>query len=123
MAGKIFMGLVGLIIGGAVLSSSSSQTNVPQPAAPTVPTIQAQTVQTPAPQPTIKKVEPVTPKVESRASTPAPTSSCDPNYTPCVPNVSYDLDCADIGHSVTVVGYDKHGFDGNDNDGQGCESY
>ncbi len=49
--------------------------------------------------------------------------NCDPNYTPCVPNVSYDLDCPDIGFSVTVIGYDKHGFDGNDNDGYGCESY
>lgn len=52
-----------------------------------------------------------------------PSSNCDPNYTPCVPNVSYDLDCPDIGFSVTVIGYDKHGFDGNDNDGNGCESY
>jgi len=49
--------------------------------------------------------------------------NCDPNYTPCVPNVSYDLDCPDIGFSVTVIGYDHHGFDGNDNDGYGCESY
>jgi resuscitation-promoting factor RpfB len=52
-----------------------------------------------------------------------PQNSCDPNYTPCVPLVSYDLDCPDIGFRVTVVGYDKHGFDGNDNDGLGCESY
>ncbi len=51
-----------------------------------------------------------------------PPSNCDPNYTPCVPNVSYDLDCPDIGFRVTVIGYDKHRFD-RDNDGQGCESY
>jgi hypothetical protein len=52
------------------------------------------------------------------------TSTCDPNYSGfCVPNVSYDLDCPDIGHMVYVVGYDYHGFDGNDNDGIGCESY
>lgn len=49
------------------------------------------------------------------------TQNCDPNYTPCVPNVSYDLDCPDIGFSVVVIGYDRHGFDGNDNDGYGCE--
>lgn len=48
---------------------------------------------------------------------------CDPNYSPCVPNVAYDLNCPDIGFSVTVIGTDIHGFDGNDNDGLGCESY
>ena len=51
------------------------------------------------------------------------TSSCDPNYSGyCVPNVSYDLDCPDIGHMVYVVGVDRHRFDA-DNDGYGCESY
>jgi hypothetical protein len=56
---------------------------------------------------------------------PAPTpSTCDSNYSGgCVPIVSYDLDCPDIGFSVVVVGSDPHGFDGNDNDGLGCESY
>jgi resuscitation-promoting factor RpfB len=54
---------------------------------------------------------------------PSPNSFCDPNYTPCVPNVSYDLDCPDIGFRVTIIGYDPHGFDGRDNDGIGCESY
>ena len=48
--------------------------------------------------------------------------NCDSNYSGCVPNVSYDLDCSDIGHSVEVYGYDSHGFD-RDNDGYGCESY
>lgn len=57
------------------------------------------------------------------AAAPKPASNCDPNYTPCVPNVSYDLDCPDIGFRVTVIGSDRHGFDGNDNDGLGCESY
>lgn len=51
------------------------------------------------------------------------TRSCDSNYSPCVPVVGYDLDCADIGHSVTVIsGYDPHRFDA-DYDGYGCESY
>jgi hypothetical protein len=50
-------------------------------------------------------------------------SSCDPNYSGyCVPNVSYDLNCPDIGHMVIVVGVDHHGFD-RDDDGYGCESY
>lgn len=47
-------------------------------------------------------------------------SNCDPNYSPCIPNVSYDLDCPDIGPSVRVIGYDHHRFDA-DNDGYGCE--
>jgi hypothetical protein len=53
----------------------------------------------------------------------ATPSNCDPNYSGyCVPNVNYDLDCADIGHMVYVVGNDHHRFDA-DNDGYGCESY
>jgi beta-lactam-binding protein with PASTA domain len=48
---------------------------------------------------------------------------CDPNYTGyCVPNVSYDLNCGDIGHMVRVVGIDRFGFDG-DGNGWGCEAY
>lgn len=51
-----------------------------------------------------------------------PVSNCDPNYSGCIPKVSYDLDCGDIGVSVVVYGYDSHGFD-RDGDGYGCESY
>jgi len=52
-----------------------------------------------------------------------PGGACDPNYSGyCVPIVSYDLDCPDIGHRVIVVGVDIHHFDG-DGDGVGCESY
>jgi hypothetical protein len=62
------------------------------------------------------------------APTPKPVADsasrrCDRNYSGyCVPVVSYDLDCRDIGHSVTVVGIDHHRFDA-DGDGLGCESY
>ena len=69
-----------------------------------------------------------TPKTSPAPSTPAPAtaapsaSSCDPNYTPCVPKVSYDLDCGDIGFSVRVIGTDTHRFD-RDGNGYGCESY
>jgi resuscitation-promoting factor RpfB len=69
--------------------------------------------------------EPVT-QVVAKGTYVAPPPSpprCDPNYTPCVPNVSYDLDCPDIGFQVRIIGSDPHGFDGNDNDGLGCESY
>ena len=51
-----------------------------------------------------------------------PVSNCNPNYSGCVPNVSYDLDCPDIGYQVVVTGYDQYNLDG-DNDGYGCESY
>lgn len=55
--------------------------------------------------------------------TPRPVANnCDSNYSPCVPNVSYDLDCGDVGFSVRVLGSDPHGFD-RDRDGYGCESY
>lgn len=66
---------------------------------------------------------PPAPKPQPAAPAPAADSGsgCDPNYTgTCVPQVSYDLNCDDIGGSVEVVGSDPHGFDG-DNDGYGCE--
>lgn len=47
---------------------------------------------------------------------------CDPDYSGCVPNVSYDLDCEDVQEEVEVYGSDYHGLDG-DGDGYGCESY
>ena len=59
----------------------------------------------------------------TQAPSPVAAGPCDPNYSGyCVPIVPYDLDCGDIGHRVTVVGVDIHGFDG-DGDGIGCESY
>jgi hypothetical protein len=64
---------------------------------------------------------PVIETQEYEPQQPAPGSNCDSNYEPCVPNVSYDLDCSDISFSVTVVGSDPHRFD-RDNDGYGCES-
>lgn len=49
--------------------------------------------------------------------------SCDPNYEgPCIPLVSYDLDCPDVNGPVYVVGTDIHGFD-RDRDGVGCEPW
>jgi hypothetical protein len=49
------------------------------------------------------------------------SSSCDPNYQPCIP-VSPDLSCSDIKVAVRVVGTDIHGFD-RDGDLLGCEIY
>jgi hypothetical protein len=53
---------------------------------------------------------------------PDPGGGCHPSYTPCVPDVPGDLDCADVGHAVTVIGPDEYGLDGN-SDGTGCEEY
>jgi preprotein translocase subunit YajC len=50
------------------------------------------------------------------------TKVCSPYYSPCVPNVSYDLDCSDIGMRVSVSGGDPYRLDA-DHDGVGCESY
>jgi len=48
---------------------------------------------------------------------------CNPNYSVCVPNVDYDLDCGDISaKSFRVIGFDQYGFDG-DGDGIACEPY
>ena len=57
--------------------------------------------------------------------TPAPPAdNCDPSYpTVCIPPPPPDLDCGDIGfRRFTVLPPDPHGFDGNDDDGIGCES-
>lgn len=42
------------------------------------------------------------------------------NYSPPLPDVE-DLDCPDIAGTVTVIGEDVYGLDG-DNDGIGCEN-
>jgi hypothetical protein len=46
---------------------------------------------------------------------------CDPNYTPCVPETGYDVDCSEVAGPVEVIGTDVDGLDA-DNDGIGCES-
>ena len=58
---------------------------------------------------------------------PAPTAQgdCDPAYLDeCLPSPPPDLDCADIGHRVTVdhSNGDPHRLDA-DGDGYGCDSY
>jgi micrococcal nuclease len=78
-----------------------------------------QPTQPPAPAPVPTQVPP--------APQPAPTDApgaggCDPNYSPCVPQAPFDLECGDIGFMVQVIGGDPHGFD-REGDGRGCESY
>lgn len=58
---------------------------------------------------------------------PPAASQCDPSYPDvCIPpkSVVGDLDCGDIRQFARfrVLQPDPHGFDGNDNDGLGCES-
>lgn len=87
-------------------------TSVPQAEQPAQ--VQAPPAEAPA-QPVAPEPEPEAPAAEG--------GGCDPNYDPCVPVSAADLDCPDIGFSVVIIGGDPHGFDGNDNDGLGCESY
>ncbi|MGH8872690.1 MAG: lamin tail domain-containing protein [Acidimicrobiia bacterium] len=51
-------------------------------------------------------------------------TDCDPSYPDvCIPAYPPDLDCGEISHRrFMVLPPDPHGFDGNDNDGLGCES-
>jgi hypothetical protein len=48
------------------------------------------------------------------------SSRCDPNYSGCVPVYPPDVDCAEVGESVSSYGTDPHGLDA-DGDGIGCE--
>jgi hypothetical protein len=48
------------------------------------------------------------------------SSGCDPNYSGCVPAYPPDVDCAEVGESVSSYGTDPHGLDA-DGDGVGCE--
>jgi hypothetical protein len=48
------------------------------------------------------------------------SSGCDSNYTGCVPVYPPDVDCDEVGETVTVVGSDPHGLDA-DGDLIGCE--
>lgn len=66
---------------------------------------------------------------KTSATTPAAAvapiaGNCDPSYPDvCIPSPPPDLDCGDIPHRrFKVLPPDPHGFDGNDNDGLGCES-
>ncbi len=82
-----------------------------------------------SPAPTATSIAPASPSSPAPAIPPAApsspsvsSSSCSPDYSPCVPNVSYDLDCPDIGFKVQVIGVDHYRLD-RDGDGIGCDSY
>jgi hypothetical protein len=48
------------------------------------------------------------------------SSGCDPNYSGCVPVYPPDVNCPEVGETVTVLGSDPHGLDA-DGDLAGCE--
>ena len=56
------------------------------------------------------------------ASAQKPAAGCNPNYTPCVRNSATDLDCAQVGHEVKVIGRDVYHLDA-DGNGYGCERF
>lgn len=66
----------------------------------------------------------VKPPAKQKPSTGDGGGNCDPSYPDvCIPSPPPDLDCDDVPYdNIRVVGDDPHGFDGNDNDGIGCES-
>lgn len=62
--------------------------------------------------------------IQEPLSTEDTRSDCDPSYPNiCIPSPPPDLDCGDISfRRFQVLPPDPHNFDGNDNDGIGCES-
>ena len=60
------------------------------------------------------------------ASAPVAAQECDPSYLEICLAAYPDLDCIDIGYTITILhdpaigAYDPHGRDGDD-DGYGCE--
>jgi hypothetical protein len=48
------------------------------------------------------------------------SSGCDSNYSGCVPVYPPDVDCDEVGETVSVIGSDPHGLDA-DGDLVGCE--
>jgi hypothetical protein len=68
----------------------------------------------------VRDVAACAPPAQPPAPPPSTSAGCDPNYSGCVPPYPPDVDCADVGETVTVLGSDPHGLDA-DGDGSGCE--
>ena len=67
---------------------------------------------------------PATPAPVTVAPPQPAAGNCDPSYPDvCIPPTPPDLNCGDIAYRrFTVLPADPHGFDGNNNNGIGCES-
>ncbi len=59
-------------------------------------------------------------EVEEQAEEESLSSGCDSNYSGCVPVYPPDVNCPEVGETVTVIGSDPHGLDA-DGDLVGCE--
>ena len=119
-------------VASAAPAPTPETTTTVAPAVPE-PTTAVPTTEAPAPPPTAaaRRVVATTAAPEPEpepeiyeAVTPEPTGTCDPSYPGvCIAPGPPDLDCADVPYRrFTVIGADPHRFDGNDNDGIGCES-
>lgn len=95
------------------------------PVAASIPIAPAPSTDTPVP--IVVEVSPTAPPAPTATPVPAapqPANNCDPSYPDfCLEPGLSDLDCKDIPYGrFRVLPPDPHGFDGNDNDGLGCES-
>lgn len=62
-----------------------------------------------------------TPTAPPTQAPPAPSGSCEPGYSPCIP-AGPDLDCADVEGPISVTGSDPFRLDRDrDGDGVACE--
>lgn len=113
--------LIGGLVGFVALVNFCAGQESPEPADTRAPFVNLDVTSTTIPDSV--EVAPATPVPPTPVPpTAAPAPDCHSSYSPCVPNVSYDLNCPDIGFAVQVIGRDVFGFD-RDNDGRGCESY
>jgi hypothetical protein len=111
----------------ALTQSPAASPTLAPPATATVPTAAPATAApTAAPTTAAPTVAPrtIAPTVAPRTAAPTTRTNCHASYpTVCIPPAPPDLDCGDIPHRhFTVLPPDPHKFDGNDNDGIGCES-
>jgi hypothetical protein len=112
----------------ATEDATESATEEEEPTA--TPTAEATATPTPAPPTATPTAVPPTPTPVPPTATPVPPTAtpgrvgCDAAYPDvCIPSPPPDLDCADISfRRFRVLAPDPHRFDGEDDDGIGCES-
>jgi hypothetical protein len=102
-------------------TSSTQSTSTTQQMATTKPTTARRSVALPS---TSRRAAPTSPPTTRRRTTTTSPRRCDPHYPGvCIPPYPPDLDCGEIPYrNFRVLAPDPHGFDGNDNDGVGCET-
>ena len=91
---------------------------------PSISTTSSTTTTTTVPPTTVPRTAATRPPATTAAPEEAPSpGNCSPAYpSVCIAPPPPDLDCPEIPYKrFTVLPPDPHGFDGNDNDGIGCE--